>query len=450
MAPREQLLATLPDSVTFDPEVVEGFRRDRATWAAAGTPLALVRPTATEEVQALARWATRHRIALVPRGAGTGIAGGANATDGCVMVSFERMNRILELDPAGLVAVVQPGVLNGTVKEAARDVGLWYPPDPGSYAISTIGGNVATNAGGLCCLRYGVTGSYVRGLEVVLADGTALRLGRRTRKDVAGYDLAQLLVGSEGTLGLITEITLRLRRPPPPATTVVATFASLEAAGAASAAIVRVADPPLLELMDRAALRAVEAYRYQGLDTEAAAMLLVQTDAASAAEGARVQDACQRAGATLVAASEDEAEGQAMMAARRLAYDAVERMGQVLVDDLAVPLPLLPRMLRRVQEIGDAHRTTIATVAHAGDGNLHPMVVFDPAQDGAEARAVAAFEALMDEAIAMGGTISGEHGIGLLKRPFLARQLGPASMALHARIKRAFDPEGILNPGKVL
>jgi glycolate oxidase len=295
-----------------------------------------------------------------------------------------------------------------------------------------------------------VTGSYVRGLEVVLADGTALRLGGRTRKDVAGYDLVQLLVGSEGTLGLITEITLRLRLPPPPATTVVATFASLEAAGAASAAIVRAADPPLLELMDQTALRAVEAYRWQGLDTEAAAMLLVQVDAAATTEGARVQAACQQAGATLVAASEDEAEGRAMMAARRLAYDAVERMGQVLVDDVAVPLPLLPRMLRRVQEIGQAHDTTIATVAHAGDGNLHPMVVFDPAQPGAEVRAMAAFGALMQEAIALGGTISGEHGIGLLKRSFLPRQLGADSLALHARIKRAFDPEGILNPGKLL
>jgi glycolate oxidase len=450
MAPQEELLAALPDAVTFDPDVIEGFRRDRATWAAAGTPLALVRPASTSEVQRLARWATRHRIALVPRGAGTGIAGGANASDGCVMVGFDRMNRILELDSGAMIAVVQPGVLNGVVKATAREVGLWYPPDPGSFEISTIGGNVATNAGGLCCVKYGVTGAYVLGLEMVLADGTVVRVGGRTRKDVAGYGLTQLMVGSEGTLGLITEITLRLRRPPPPATTVVATFASLEAAGSASAAIVGATDPPLLELMDRTALRAVEAYRSQGLDGETAAMLIAQTDARATDEGARLQEACHRAGAILVAASDDEAEGRAMIAARRLAYEAVERMGQVLVDDLSVPLPLLPRMLLGVQDIAEAHSTLVATVAHAGDGNLHPMVIFDPNEPDAERRAMATFEALMLEVIALGGTISGEHGIGLLKRPFLSRQLGPASMALHARIKQAFDPDGILNPGKLL
>jgi glycolate oxidase len=450
MGPHQELLGALPNAVTIDPDIIEGFRRDRAAWAAAGTPLALVRPSSTSEVQVLARWANRHRIALVPRGAGTGVAGAANASDGCVMVSFERMNRILEVDSGAMLAVVQPGVLTGAAKKAAREVGLWYPPDPSSFEISTIGGNVATNAGGLCCARYGVTGNYVLGLEMVLADGTVVRVGGRTRKDVAGYGLTQLIVGSEGTLGLITEITLRLRRLPPPTTTVVATFASLEAAGMASAAIVRATDPQLLELMDGTALRAVEAYRSQGLDSEAAAMLIAQTDARATEEGILVQEACHTAGAILVAASDDEAEGRAMMTARRLAYDAVEQMGQVLVDDLSVPLSLLPRMLRRVQDIAAAHSTLVATVAHAGDGNLHPMVVFDPAEPGAEERATATFEALMMEAIAMGGTISGEHGIGLLKRPFLSRQLGPASMALHARIKRAFDPDGILNPGKLL
>jgi glycolate oxidase len=449
MSARDELLDAVPGAVTFDRDVLEGFRRDQAPWSEVGWPMALARPACTAEVQALARWASRHRIALVPRGAGTGLSGGASASDGCVMVSFDRMARILEVDVAAMIAVVQPGVLNVAVKDAARDVGLWYPPDPSSFEISSIGGNVATNAGGLCCVRYGVTGTYVLGLEVVLADGTVVRVGGRSRKDVAGYQLTQLLVGSEGTLGLITEITLRLRRPPPPAATVVATFPSLETAGHASAAIIRVADPAMLELMDRTTLRAVEAYRPQGLDTNTAAMLIARTDAAGV-DAARVSAACEEAGATLVVVSDDEAEGQLLMAARRLAYPALLRMGSVLVDDVAVPLPRLPEMLHRIERIAAAHATVIATVAHAGDGNLHPLVVFDPAEPDAEVRAQAAFVAVMEDAIALGGTITGEHGVGLLKRSFLPRQLGPASLALHARIKQAFDPDRILNPGKLL
>jgi glycolate oxidase len=447
---RDELLAAVPGGgVVFEPDVLERYRRDQATWSPAGRPMALARPACTAEVQALARWATRHRIPLVPRGAGTGLSGGANACDGCVVVSFERMARILEVDAAAMIAVVQPGVLNVAVKEAARAAGLWYPPDPTSFEISSIGGNVATNAGGLCCVRYGVTGNYVLGLEVVLADGTVVRAGGRARKDVAGYQLVQLRVGSEGTLGLITEITLRLRRAPPPVATVVAMFPSLETAGHASAAIMRAAEPSLLELMDRTALRAVEAYRPQGLDTDTAAMLIAQTDAAGGAEAARVQAACEVAGATLVAVSTDEAEARSLMAARRLALPAVERLGAVLVDDVAVPLPLLPEMLRRIEGIAAAHGTVIATVAHAGDGNPHPAVVFDPTDRGAEARAQAAFAAVMEGAIALGGTITGEHGIGVLKRAFLSRQLGPAVLALQARIQQVFDPDGILNPGKV-
>ena len=415
-----------------------------------GQPLAIARPASTAEVQALVAWARARRVALVPRGAGTGVAGGANASAGCVVVSFERMTRIIEIDAAAMIAVVQPGVLNVEVKNAARDVGLWYPPDPSSFEISTIGGNVATNAGGLCCVRYGVTGHYVLGLEVVLGDGGLLSTGCRTRKNVAGYDFTSLFVGSEGTLGLITEITLLLRRPPPPTTTLVATFASLDAAGEATAAIMRVANPSMLELMDRAALRAVEAYRPQGLDTDAEAMLLVETDAAAGAEMVRVQEACDAAGATLVVVSEDEVEAQSLRAARRLAYPALEHRGHVLLDDVAVPLSKLPEMLRRVQRIAAAHATEIATVAHAGDGNLHPLVVFDPADVDAARRAHAAFEALMIEANALGGTITGEHGIGTLKRDGLVRQVGDVSMAAHVAVKRAFDPDWILNPGKVL
>ncbi|WP_437334925.1 FAD-binding oxidoreductase [Sorangium sp. So ce394] len=450
MSPLDELALTLRDGLVTDRDVIEGYRHDKALWAPGGWPLAVARPSSTADVQALARWATKHRTALVPRGAGTGVAGGATATDGCVVVSFERMNRILAIDEAAMLAVVQPGVLNGELKAAAQERELWYPPDPSSYAISTIGGNVATNAGGLCCVKYGVTSDYVLGLEAVLADGTALRTGGRSRKDVAGYDLTRLLVGSEGTLALITEITLRLRRRRPPATTLVATFGSLEASGRAVAAIVRSVDASMLEIMDRTAIRAVERFRPLDLDTEAAAMLIAQSDAPGSAELSCMQAACEAAGGTVVATTEDEGEGQMLLTARRLALTALEQLGTVLVDDVAVPLPQLPEMFRRIEAIVAARQTTVATVAHAGDGNLHPLVVFDRSDAAAEARAVATFNEVMAQALDLGGTITGEHGVGTLKRGLLTRQLGAASLALHHRIKDAFDPGGILNPGKVI
>ncbi|WP_437671614.1 FAD-binding oxidoreductase [Sorangium sp. So ce131] len=446
----DELALALGDGLITDRDVTEGYRHDQAIWAAGGWPIAVARPSSTEEVQALSRWATRHHVALVPRGAGTGVAGGATAVNGCVVVSFERMNRILAIDEASMIAVVQPGVVNGDLKAATRERGLWYPPDPSSYAVSTIGGNVATNAGGLCCVKYGVTADYVLGLEAVLADGTVVRTGGRSRKDVAGYDLTRLLVGSEGTLAMITEITLRLRRRPRPPTTLVATFGSLEASGRAVAEIVRSVDASLLEIMDRTAVRAVEGYRRLELDIDAAAMLIAQSDAAGSDELIRMQAACEGAGGTVVAVTEDEGEGQLLLTARRLALTAVERLGTVLVDDVAVPLPRLPEMFRRIDAIAARSETTVATVAHAGDGNLHPLVVFDRSDPAAEARAVATFEAVMAEALELGGTITGEHGVGTLKRGFLERQLGPAALALHHRIKDAFDPAGILNPGKVI
>jgi glycolate oxidase len=446
----EEVLAAVPETWAFNPDAHQRYVRDRSMWGKAGNPLAIARPTSTAEVEALVRWARSRQVALVPRGAGSGVSGGANALAGCVVVSFELMNRILEIDAPAMRAVVQPGVMNGELKTAAREVGLWYPPDPASAAFSTIGGNVATNAGGLCCVRYGVTGNYVLALEAVLGDGRRLRAGTATRKNVAGLDLPKLLVGSEGTLGLITEITVSLRPPARPTTTLAATFATIEAAGKATAAIMRTAEPAMLELMDRAALRAVESFHPQGLDTDAGALLLVKLDAGADAEMARVREACHGANATLVVESEDEAEAELLCTARRLAYPALERRGHVLLDDVAVALPNLPAMIRRIQEIGAVHAVEIATIAHAGDGNLHPMVVFDAGDTDAERRAHDAFEAIMDAALALGGTITGEHGVGMLKRDALVRQLGPVAMDLHAQIKRVFDPDGILNPGKVL
>jgi len=434
----------------INPDVPESYLRDCADWVPAGEPRGLARPRNTEELQALARWATRHGVPLVPRGAGTGVAGGANAVDGCVIVSFERMNSILELNEAGMYAVVEPGVLNVELKNAARERGLWYAPDPASYEISTLGGNVATNAGGLCCVKYGVTGDSVLGLEAVLASGELLRAGGFCRKNKAGYDLSHLLVGSEGTLALISKIILRLRRLPPSPGTLVALFGSLEAAGTAAANIVRTVEPSLLEIMDRAALRAVENHARLGIEHDAAAMLLAQSDAGGSSELQRMQRACEAAGAQLVYATEEREEGELLLRARRLAYPALERLGHVLIDDISVPLPRLAEMFRRIEQVAARQEVLVATVAHAGDGNIHPLIVFDAKDEQSSSRARAVFAELMAISLELGGTITGEHGIGSLKPEFLENQLGAVSLSLHQGIKQVFDPQGILNPGKVL
>jgi len=275
----DELIGLLPDgSVVTDPDIVEGYRRDRAEDPAAGHPLAVVRATCTEDVQNVLRWASAHRVPVVPRGAGTGLSGGSTAVDGGITLSLERL-RNLTIDPVSRVAIVQPGLLNAEVKRAAAEHGLWYPPDPSSFEICSIGGNAATNAGGLCCVKYGVTTDYVLGMQVVLADGTALRLGGARLKDVAGLSLTKLFVGSEGILGVITELTLRLVPSPPPAATLVASFADIERAAEAVLAITTTLRPSMLELMDRAAINAVEDLTAMGLDRTAAALLIARSDA---------------------------------------------------------------------------------------------------------------------------------------------------------------------------
>ncbi len=449
---RELSAVLPPEGLVTDSDVLEAHRRDQAGWAPAGIPRALVRPASTAEVRAVMRLATAHRIPVVARGAGSGLSGGANALDGCIVLSLARMNRVLEIDRRGLYAVVQPGVLNAEVKAAAADQGLWYAPDPASWEFSTIGGNLATNAGGLCCVKYGVTGDAVLGLEAVLADGSVVRTGGRTVKNVAGYELTRLFVGSEGTLGIITEATLRLRPRPPPATTLVASFPTLVAAGTAVTEIVASLRPSLLELMDRTTLRAVESWRPMGLDVEAAALLLARSDAGGeqgAEECARMASLCEAAGGTVIAHTTDEAEGELLLGARRLAYPALERQGATLLDDVGVPLSRLAELLAAVEHIAERHGVLIGTFGHAGDGNMHPTLVFDREDEDAVARARAAFDEILHEVLALGGTITGEHGVGLLKRSFLAGQIGPEALRLHRAIKDAFDPLGILNPGKM-
>ncbi|MEQ1787266.1 MAG: FAD-linked oxidase C-terminal domain-containing protein [Acidimicrobiales bacterium] len=438
---------SLPEgALVTDPDVVEAYRSDRASTVRSGMPIALVRATSTADVQATLRVATAHSIPVVPRGAGTGLSGGSSALDGAITLSTERM-RAITVDPAAMVAVVQPGLLNAEVKAAAREHGLWYPPDPSSFEICSIGGNLATNAGGLCCVKYGVTTDYVLGLEVVLADGRALRLGGRTIKDVAGYDLKRLFVGSEGTLGIITEATLRLRPEPPAATAVIGTFADVVAAGEAVTAVMAGVRPAALELMDAAAIAAVEAVRPMGLDPAIGALLLAQVDGAPD-EAVAVAACFEAAGATYVAVSDDPDEGELLMGARRMAIPCVERLGTVLIEDVSVPIPRIPDLVAAVVAIAARHATAIPVIGHAGDGNFHPLVTFDASDPEATARAEAAFDDVMSAALELGGTVTGEHGVGSLKARHLERQLGPDVMEITRAVKAALDPAGILNPGK--
>jgi glycolate dehydrogenase FAD-linked subunit len=454
----EALSRGLPaERLVVDPDVLAAISHDDAEWAPTGQAAVGVRARSEAEVRHVVRVCAELGVPVVPRGAGTGLSGGANAVGGCVILDLSPMNQILEIDPDNLLAVVQPGVINNDLKAAVAEHGLWYPPDPASAPWSTIGGNVATNAGGLCCLKYGVTRDYVLGLRAVVggpvAYGEAVRLGRRTTKGVAGLDLVSLFVGSEGTLGVVTEVTLRLRpaRAGTPRT-VVGAFADLVTSGQAVAQITRRGlTPAVLELLDRACLEAVEDWKHLGIEADATALLLARIDTpgeSGAAEAADIAATMTEAGAIWVEQSTDDAEAEALFEARRLAYPAFERLGPVLTEDVCVPRSRVPAMLEQVNEIGARHGLRIATVAHAGDGNLHPMLVTPAGDDAARLEAQAAFEELLDAAIALGGTVTGEHGVGILKRDGMRRELDPGSLALQSAVRHALDPRGIFNPGK--
>ncbi len=462
MSVLDDLGTAFPDLVT-DPDILVSLARDAADLLGdekTGSPLAAVRPTTTEQVATAVRIAAAHGVPVVPQGARTGLAGGANAIDGALLVCLERMDRILGIDAANRVAVVQPGVVNLTLRRAVAEHGLFYPPDPSSYETSTVGGNVSTNAGGMCCVKYGVTSEYVLGLEVVLPDGEVLRTGRRTAKGVAGYDLTRLFVGSEGTLGIITEITVALRAAPPPALTMVAVFDSLRQAGAAVAAITAAGSvPSMLELLDKVHLGAIEAYRPMGLDTDAEAMLLVASDAPSAAaQLAAFEELCRTAGATEVYVASDVDEAEALQGARRLSHPAMTRLaettygpsGEVIIEDAAVPRSALAEFCEGIERVAAQRGVIIGVVGHAGDGNLHPKILMDRTDPALSEAVRAAFDDIMALTLSLGGTCTGEHGVGVLKRDWLEREIGPVGMRVHQAIKSAIDPGNLMNPGKVV
>jgi glycolate oxidase len=441
------------DQVLTDAASLDAYAHDDAEWAPFEPPLAVVLAEREQDVSAVVRLAAASGLRVVPRGAGTGLSGGANAMARSIVVSLERMTRIVEVNAAERYVVAEAGVINDALREVVAGHGLWYPPDPASYRISTIGGNVATNAGGICCVKYGVTRDYVLGLRVVLADGDVVALGRRTAKGVTGYDLTALMVGSEGTLGIVTEVTLQLlplggREE----RAVVGSFGSLRAAGVAVAEITAAGIvPSALELIDRTCVEAVDAWQGLGLPHGVDTMLLAKVDevgAVGAGLAASVARIMADAGAVSVEHAVDAAEVDRLFLARRLAYPALERLGPVLTEDICVPRGAVPEMLTRIQATAAEHDVVIANIAHAGDGNLHPLIIAPEGDDAAKARAKLAFDRIVDDCRELGGTVTGEHGVGLLKLPGAREELGSRVIDLHVAVKRALDPLGTLNPGK--
>ncbi|MEU1972759.1 FAD-linked oxidase C-terminal domain-containing protein [Microbacterium sp. NPDC019599] len=450
----EDLIAALPEAtVDTDPATLARCSHDDAEWAEFAIPSAVVFATSTDDVVRTVQIAARHGVPVVPRGAGTGLSGGANATAGCIVLSLERMTAVVRVDVEERYAVVQAGVLNDDLRRHVAEVGLWYPPDPASQAISTIGGNVATNAGGICCVKYGVTRDYVLGLTVVLADGQVATVGRTTAKGVTGYDLAGLFVGSEGTLGIVVEVTLKLL----PLSgreerAVIGYFGSLTDAGRAVAAVSGAGIiPSALELIDRTCLHAVAEWQGWELPEGASALLLAKVDEPGARGeelAARIETEFRAAGGSRIERAVEPDEVARLFAARRLAYPALERLGPVLTEDVCVPRRAVPEMLARIEQAAADEGVVIANIAHAGDGNLHPLIIAPEGDDEAKRRAKRAFDRIVDDCRALGGTVTGEHGVGLLKLPGAAEELSPVVQDLHSRIKHALDPRSILNPGK--
>lgn len=444
------LRRTLGSAVVTASDQLERVRADKSGQRSAAAPLAIVVARTVDDVRAALRIAHEHSIPVVPRGAGTGLTGGAIAGAGELVLSTAAMTRIVEIDEADQLAVVEPGILNADLNRALHPHGLWWAPDPASREISTVGGNIATNAGGLLCAKYGVTREAVLGLDVVLADGTLLSLGRRTVKGVTGLDLTALLIGSEGTLGIIVGATLRLTPlPTGGVATVSAYFASIEEAASACAAITAARiRPAVMELVDPLALSRILAYLQLPEQVPGSAHLLVQTDGPAAESEATEVLAVIRARGGAASMTTDRDEGERMLAVRRAMHPAMEAAGQVLIEDVAVPRSALPAMFAAIREIGDRHGIEIPTVAHAGDGNLHPNLVYEG--DEVPEKVWQAAGELFQAALALGGTLTGEHGIGTLKRRWLADELGDAQLALQRQIKSVFDPRSILNPGKAL
>jgi len=448
----DALIRELGDVVSIDPDALAAVRTDRSGRVSDGPPLALVNARSVQHVQRTLALATAYGVPVVPRGAGTGLAGGGNGATGTIVLSVAAMNRILEIAPADELAVVEPGVINADLNTALAPHGLWFAPDPASRAISSVGGNIATNAGGLLCAKYGVTREAVLGLTIVLGDGRIMRTGRRTVKGVTGYDLNSLFVGSEGTLGVIVEATVRVLPVVEGETvTIGSIFPDVESAAAASAAITAARlRPSVMELLDAHALAAAE--RHVGTEAMARTVgavrggsyLLVQFDGGPSPRAVqRAVDCIENAGGAATATSDPEI-GERLLALRRAMHPALMALGDVLIEDVAVPRSRLPEMFRAIEEISKRYDVPIPTIAHAGDGNLHPNFVFTGPEP--PERVWRAADEVFTTALELGGTLTGEHGVGVLKRRWLRDELGDDSYELQRQLKAVFDPAGIMNP----
>ncbi|SDR91216.1 FAD-binding oxidoreductase [Agrococcus carbonis] len=444
----DALRAALPPHVVVtDPAALDVARADKSGHRSVAPPLAIVEAEAVEHVQAAMAWASAHRVPVVPRAAGTGLAGGAIAGGGELVVSVDRMRRLRDVSVVDQSCVVEPGIRNAELNELLAAHGLWWPPDPASRAISTVGGNIATNAGGLLCAKYGVTREWVLALDVVLADGSLVTTGHRTVKGVTGLDLTALMIGSEGTLGIVVGATLKLRPlVEGPVWTVGAFFADEASAAAACTAVTAARiRPAIMELVGREAVSMLAAYTGRAM---AGAFVLVQTDdlGADTTSAAVAEILAAHGGA--VERTDDLTQSDALVQVRRQLHFALESFGTVLVEDISVPRSRLAEMFRACDEAARRHGVRLVTSAHAGDGNLHPTFVFDGTEPSEEIWACA--HEVFTAGIALGGTLTGEHGVGILKRRWLVDELGERQLALQRAVKAAFDPLGILNPGKAL
>ncbi len=438
-----------PEYLSTAPEELVAYSYDATQRES--LPWAVARPASPQEISEILKLANRELFPVVPRGAGTGMSGGSVPVRGGLVLSLERMNRILEIDEEDMIAVVEPGVVTGDLQREVESRGLFYPPDPASHKFCTMGGNVAECAGGLRAVKYGVTKDYILGLEVVLPTGEIITIGARTVKSVAGYDLTKLIVGSEGTLGIATRITVKLLPLPESVRTLAAFFSDTQnAASAASKIIASRILPRALEFVDQGALRAVEAYLKEDLSNGAAAMLLVEVDGtieSTAREADRIAEILTRAGAVRVNRAGSDSERENLWKARRSISPALYTIKPKKVnEDIVVPRSKIPEILRMIGDIAKKHDLLIVNFGHAGDGNIHTNILIEEAD---MPRAEVAVQEIFAATLRLGGSITGEHGIGLAKAAYLPMELGQEAIAAMKRIKRALDPNNILNPGKI-
>lgn len=432
-------------SLIVDPEIVSSYSRDQSQLATHGDPLLILIAKNEHEVSRTLKFANSRKIPVVARGAGSGLSGGANAVSGGIVISLEKMNQILEIDEMNQLARVEPGVINLDLDKEVSKLNLAYLPDPASREWSTIGGNVGTNAGGMCCVKYGVTANHVRAVRLAMADGEVITVGNPLKKSVTNLDLLHLIVGSEGTLGIITEVVVSLASRPKPATTLIATFAGIDNAMKAIPELVALG-PSMLEVIDETTLRAVEEWKPLGFEGVGTVLIMQSDDSAEiCASGAAI---AEKHGAIDATYSDDPRDSSDLIQVRKLAYPALERKGVALLDDVCVPISQISNLITKVREISEQSNLLIGIFGHAGDGNMHPTIVYDHGDKDAEQRAKHAFKSIIKVALELGGTASGEHGIGSIKVEAARSESGERIIELQRAIKQIFDPNGILNPGK--